>query len=817
MTALRLPVLLLASSLAMHLPGAEGDAEFARTVKSFLETHCTSCHGEKRQKGDLRIDTLARDFTNAAIAGHWAEMMDRMNSGDMPPKKEPRPKPADIARVSDWITAHLTDGEIARQTVEGEKVSFRRLTRDEYRHTIRDLLGVTYDVADPTGLPEDPDWQGFELIGSVLTVSPAHIEKYLVAADAVLNEALAIGPQPKRELIHWTPFILRGGYRWPAMEKDYLARGLADKVRADIVPNNGAEGGAGGNQMLTLANGGDYLVRVKLSALRAVSGGVPPRLNIYAADVSRVLFERDVEAPEDQPVTIEFRTHLPAGVHPIRILNAVPGPSPEGHASRPSAGHAFVDLKARAPWQVKLTTEDFKPAVPFMLLDWVEWEGPVTDSWPPPAHQQIFFGGSGGEGATKDLAYAREILTRFASRAYRRPAQPAEIDRLLALVDDELKNGSSFALAVKQALLAVLCSKNFIYLVEGSASAPSPRLNDWELASRLSYYLWSTMPDERLFDLARRGTLHQPAVLRDEVRRMLADAKARTFAESFPRQWLQLRRVGMFAPDRKLYPDYDDYLERSMVLETTAFFREVLENNLGLREFIASDWTMLNERLATHYGISGVTGEAMQRIALRPEDHRGGLLTQASILGLTSDGTRHRPVHRGKWILESIIGKPPPPPPANVPPIATSAPNQPKKSLRAKLEAHRDDPNCGACHRKIDPLGLAFDHYDAIGHWRTEENVRDGAGANPAIDASGELPDGRSFTDAVGLKKLLVDDLDRFAAAFSDKLATYALRRGMTYADRKLLADITARAKTQDYRLATLIEGLVLSDLFQKR
>ena len=207
----------------------------------------------------------------------------------------------------------------------------------------------------------------------------------------------------------------------------------------------------------------------------------------------------------------------------------------------------------------------------------------------------------------------------------------------------------------------------------------------------------------------------------------------------------------------------------------------------------------------------------MQRIALKPEDHRGGLLTQASILGLTSDGTRHRPVHRGKWVLESIIGKPPPPPPANVPPIGTSAANQPKKSLRAKLEAHREDANCGACHRKIDPLGLAFDNYDAVGHWRTEETVRDGSGSNPAIDASGELPDGRTFTDAVGLKKLLVDDLDRFSAAFSDKLATYALRRGMTFADRKLLADIAARAKAQDYRLATLIEGLVLSDLFQKR
>lgn len=298
---------------------------------------------------------------------------------------------------------------------------------------------------------------------------------------------------------------------------------------------------------------------------------------------------------------------------------------------------------------------------------------------------------------------------------------------------------------------------------------------------------------------------------------MVADPRAHAFMDSFPRQWLQLRRVGMFAPDRKLYPDYDDYLEKSMVNETTAFFREVMEHGLGLREFLDSDWTMLNERLAEHYGIAGVAGEAMRRVALKPEDHRGGLLTQAAILSLTSDGTRHRPVHRGKWILESIIGRAPPPPPANVPAIKVSAPNQPKASLRAKLEAHREDAGCASCHRKIDPLGLAFDNYDAIGHWRTVEAVRDGAGADPAIDASGELPDGRTFSDAAGLKQLLVADLDKFAAAFSEKLATYALRRAMTFSDRKALAAISAQSKGQGYQLADLIENLVLSDLFRAR
>jgi mono/diheme cytochrome c family protein/cytochrome c553 len=787
--------------------------DFNQVVTPFLETHCTTCHGEKKQKGDLRVDTLARDFTNAVVAGHWMEIMDRINSGDMPPKKQPRPKPKDIARVADLITAQLSEADAARQASEGETVSFHRLSREEYRNTIHDLLGITYDASDPAGLPEDPDWQGFERIGSVLTVSPAHIEKYLSAAEAILSEGIALGPQPKAEVIHWDPFMLRWGYRWPTMQKEYQARGNADQVRDDIVPNNGINGTPGDNQQLTITTAGDYVVRVKLSGLRP-AGGIPPRLTVNAIDLGRVLYEHDIEAPEDRPVTIEFRAHLPVGVHPIRILNAVPGPNPEDHSARPSAGHAFISLQSRPPWQVKLTDEAFRPLVPILLVDWVEWEGPMIPSWPPPTHRRIF---PASAATGDDLARAREILTRFVATAYRRPAQGDEVDRLLALVQHQLQLKEGFTSAVKTGVLAALCSKSFLYIVEGTAGVPSRRLTAWELASRLSYFLWGSLPDDRLLELARQGTLGQPDILRAEVRRLLADAKALRFADAFPRQWLQLRRVGMFAPDRKLYPDYDDYLEKSMVAETTAFFREVLTHHLGLREFLDSDWTMLNERLARHYGIAGVTGEDMQRVALTPDEHRGGLLTQASILSLTSDGTRHRPVHRGKWILESIIGKAPPPPPANVPAIKVSAPNQPKASLRAKLEAHREDPTCASCHRKIDPLGLAFDNYDAVGHWRTEEVVRDGAGDNPQIDASGELPDGRTFSDAVGLKKLLADDLDKFAAAFCDKLATYALRRGMTFGDRKALAMIAAQSKSEGYRLDDLIEHLVLSDLFQSR
>ena len=795
--------------LAAAAPAAAADADYDQLVKPFLDRHCVGCHGGAKAKGDFRVDDLGPDLAAPKAAGRWEEVMGRVTGGDMPPKGKPRPPADDAARVTEWVAGRLAEAEAARQSAAGETVAFRRLSRDEYANTIRDLLGVTVDVADPTGLPDDPDWHGFQRIGSVLTLSPAHVEKYLAAAEAALAEALPAGPRPERSVVRWAPFDLRGG-SWKKYEADFRARGLADKVRVDIVPNNGALD----DHTLELKAAGEYRVRVKLSGLRP-AGGRAPRLRLYDSGISRLLFERDVEAPEDAPETLEFRTHLPAGRHNVRIMNAVPGPNPEDRRSRASeVPTAFTGLRTRVPWQMKFTDDDGKPIVPFLLLDSIEWDGPISEAWPTPAYRRVFFG---GDAATKDPAYARAVLARFAGRAWRRPVRPAEVDRLVALFETARKLGEDFETAVKTALLAVLNSKGFLYLEEGNTGSPAPRLTDWELAARLSYFLWSSMPDDRLADLARAGTLHRPDVLRAEARRMLADPKAAAFAESFPRQWLQLRKVGMFAPDRTLYPEYDDYLEKSMVAETTGFFREVLTGGGGLREFLDSDWTMLNERLATHYGIAGVRGEAMRRVSLAPGQHRGGLLTHASVLSLTSDGTRHRPVHRGVWVLESILNRPPPPPPANVPALAAAAAATRKTTVREKLEAHRADAGCAGCHRRIDPLGLAFDNYDAVGRWRAVEAVRDGTGADPGLDPSGELADGRRFADAAGLKRLLLDDADKFAAAFVDKLATYALRRGTTFADRAELGRVAERSKADGYKLAALVEGFVASDLFRAR
>lgn len=776
------------------LLAAAADEGFDKAVRPYLDAHCTRCHGDKKQKGEFRIDTLPRDFAAASAAGRWGDVIERISTGEMPPKGEPKPTAEEAARVVEWLSARLKEGEAARHA-KRERVTFHKLTREEYANTVFDLLGVRYDAADPTGLPEDPNWHGFERIGSVLSLSPAHVEKYFAAAESILAEAFP-DKVPEKKTVRWTPFDCRG---WN--KKKMEEAGLADKVRLDLWPGIPIGGHPGSVKELNTPVTGEYRVRVKLSGLKPANGRAP-RLSIYAADLDRSLGEQDVVAPEDRPTVVEFSVHLPAGKHMIRISNEAPGPGNNldrggRHGSRP-----FLSLKdGREPWQWKLTDDQGLPLWPLLIVDAVEWEGPIGNAAPRDL----------GPGSTRD------VLERFATRAFRRPARPAELDRFVALVESEAGKGETPAAALKAGLLAVLCAKDFFYLVEGAADRREARISEGELASRLSYFLWSTMPDGPLLDAARDGSLRNPDVLRSQVRRMLADPRIERFAAGFPREWLRLAKVGMFPPDKKLYPDYDEHLQKSMVRETTSVFREVLTKNLSLREFLDSDWTMLNARLAEHYGIAGVDGDEFRRVPLGPEQRRGGLLTHASVLSLTSDGTRHRPVHRGVWVMESILGRSPPPPPANVPPIEPTPAKSPKATLRMKLDAHKNDPNCAACHRKIDPLGFAFDNYDAIGRWRTIEIVRDGAGDNPKVDASGELPDGRRFADAVEFRKLLLADVDKFGAAFLEKLATYALRRGMTVDDREALAGLARQSKAADHRLSSIVEALALSDLFQRR
>jgi hypothetical protein len=517
-----------------------------------------------------------------------------------------------------------------------------------------------------------------------------------------------------------------------------------------------------------------------------------------------------VVAAEDAATTVEIEAFLPQGG--FSLNNEAPGKF-EGHTLSQTPGIITTTKQYRTtrPTGYKLFDDEGRSIFPLLLIDSLEYEGPILTAADRKKREGLFPPNDG------DLATARACLQRLMIRAWRRPATKNEIDRFMKIVENELAVGEDFRTAYLAAATGVLTSKNFYYLVEGTPTEPRERIDDWELASRLSFFLWSSLPDESLFAAANKGELHKPAALRTQLRRMLADSKTDRFTDSFPQQWLQLHKVGMFPPDAELFPDYDKWLEQSMGLETTGFFAEVFSKNLSIAEFLTSDWTIMNSRLAMHYEMPLLDGAGFQRVALRTNDHRGGILTHASVLSLTSDGTRHRPVHRGVWVSEAIFGKTPPPPPPNVEPLEPTPSDKPKATIRDQLEAHTTHATCASCHRRIDPLGFAFDNFDAVGRWRTHEQVAGGKGNNPPVNASSSLPDGRVYKGSEEFKHRLVEDIDRFAIAFVEQLATFALRRVMTIDDASEIREIAAASKTGSYKLQTIIEQFVMSDLFQKR
>jgi hypothetical protein len=444
-----------------------------------------------------------------------------------------------------------------------------------------------------------------------------------------------------------------------------------------------------------------------------------------------------------------------------------------------------------------------------VLLDWIEWEGPLVSD----AEKSQRIGLLPADDAS--LEQVAEHLQRFAARAWRRPVREEELADYLNAYRSEREAGEGMIDSFRVALHGVLTSRHFLYLVEGEPVARD-RLQDWELASRLSYFLWSSMPDNALGSAAEKGELTSAKLAR-EVDRLLTDSKITRFVDDFARQWLQLHRLGMFPPDKNLYPNYDPWLETSMRAEVVEYFREVFTENLPVDLLVDSDWTMANARLCEFYGLPEPKTGGFHRVTLSPDHHRGGLLTMGAILGLTSDGTRHRPVHRGVWLSETIFNKTPPPPPANVDPIEPNTTESPKASLRQKIEAHRDNPNCAACHAKIDYLGIVWDNYDAIGQWRTREKITQGIGEDPLIDSSGVMPDGRPFMNPVEFKHLLLSDRDKIARAFIEHICTYALRRVLTVDDREDLDLIQAEAKEKSYGVKDIVRAVALSELMKKR
>ncbi len=789
----------------------------AEPFEAFLKKHCVRCHGPQDEEGDIRIDRLSRDFKAGLDSHHWAEVLDKLNSGEMPPEDEPQPTQDEIAGFVARLDSLLKEGRAARMAAR-PSVSHYRLSRKEYQNTVYDLLGVRYDPAKPGELNEDTLWHGYERIGAQLSLSPSHVDRYYRAADIVLDRAFPATSSEARK-VRMTAAELR--YGDGKKQQEALDRfGIKRPLRYLLFP--GRTGTALSSNWFGRTgpeHSGLYKLRLQASGIRP-PGGQPAHLSIgkqTSEETVDGLIEFDITAAEDSPQVYEFEVFLemPTGLDFCVVATDVVdrrGGAAFRHAIASRGGYIFTHssetllLNPNAP---QMFDGEGNGIFSTVLLDWIEWEGPLVTEAERARRQGII----PPDDATPEVV--AEHLKRFAERAWRRPVKKEELKDYLETYRVEREAGAKPADAYRIMLQSVLTSRNFIYLVEGDPAARQ-QLTDWELASRLSYFLWSSMPDDALFAAARGETLNGER-LRKEVDRMLTDSRINRFIDDFSRQWLQLNRVGMFPPDKKLYPAYDDWLEASMREEPVEYFREMLAKNLPIESFLDSDWTVANARLCDFYGLPEPKTDGFQRVSLTPEDHRGGLLTMAAVLGLTSDGTRHRPVHRGVWLSEAIFNRTPPSPPANVDPIEPIPPQGTKITIRQRIEAHAKNTSCAACHRNIDPLGLAFDQYDAIGQWRTREQVPTGVGEDPLVDASGVMPDGRPFTDSDQFKQLLLEDRDKIARAFIEHLCTYALRRVLTVDDRDGVQAIVDEAKGHQYGVRDIVRAVALSELIRKR
>lgn len=815
MPALRdysLPSLILSASIAWA-----ATAHAADPFEAFLETHCLHCHGPEKEKGDLRIDQLSRNFKLGADTHHWAEMMEQVNSGEMPPKKEKQPSQAEIAAFVTSLDARIKEGRAARMAAR-PTVSHYRLSRKEYQNTVYDLLGVRYDPAKPGELNEDTLWHGFERIGSELSLSPSHVDRYYRAAELVLDRAFPTTAGEARK-VRKTAVDLRygdGKAQQAALDRFGIKRPLRYLLFPGTVQNALSSNWFGKTGP---EHSGLYKVRIQASGIRPL-GGQPAHLSIgkkTGEETVDGLIEFDLTAPEDKPQVYEFEVFLemPMTLDFCVVATDVVDRR-QGAAFRNAlgsrSGYIFTHssetllLNPNAP---QMFDDKGNGVFSTVLLDWIEWEGPLVSE----TEKSRRVGLVPPDDATPEVV--AEHLQRFAERAWRRSVKKEELEQYLQSYRTEREAGEKLSDAYRVALQGVMTSRHFIYLVEGDTVARE-RLTDSELASRLSYFLWSSMPDDALFAAVKSSTLNGEG-LKKEVNRMLADSKSSRFIEDFARQWLQLHRVGMFPPDKKLYPKYDAWLQESMRNEPVEFFRELFSKNLPIDGFVESDWTIANARLCDFYGLPEPKSDGFHRVSLKPENRRGGLLTMGAVLGLTSDGTRHRPVHRGVWLSEVLLGKTPPPPPANVPAIEPPTQQSPKATLRQKIEAHRNDVNCAACHANLDPLGLAWENYDAIGQWRTHEKIAAGVGSDPLVNPAGEMPDGRTFKDANEFKQRLLEDRDKLARAFIDHLCTYALRRALAFDDQDDLQAIATEAKKSGYRVKDIVRAVAMSQLIKKR
>ena len=789
---------------------------FESVVKPFVSEYCYGCHGDKGEpKNGLNIQSFRTVESLIDQRNHWEDVVGMLRRSEMPPVEEDQPDEKQRQAVATWLERELARIDRATPPDPG-RVTARRLNRSEYNNTIRDLLGVDTHPADD--FPQDDSGYGFDNIADVLSLSPVLMEKYVTAADRIAREAL-FGPAVLKPTLTRLRSEGRRVIEARTFPERYDVTGLS-------LPN-------AFHAIHRIPVEGEYLVRVFLGGLRPLNSE-PVTISLWVDDreiASEVhdpeKFGRfEVDRQDFGGQTHDFRVKLAQGDRKIavaipRIFEGLPsrygGPNP---STKPDPPREFKPPPDTPPERLAFLKQRFQEAqavlekIPLngVRVANVEVGGPYSQLTTPSRETvaKIYTCGhvNGGHQAT----CVSRIMTSLAARAFRRPVTTRELNKYVELVHQVQEKESSLEEGLAVGIQALLVSPDFLFRIERdrapSASATSYRISQHELASRLSYFLWASMPDAELRRAADTGSLRNPQVLATQVRRMLRDPKSRALAENFAGQWLQFRALESVTRDRERFPEFEDYLRLSMRKETELFVEHVIREDRSILDFVDGKYSFLNERLARHYGIPDVAGPEFRRVDLTGSP-RGGVVTHGSVLTVSSYSTRTSPVLRGKWILDNLLDAPPPDPPADVPNldetvIGTSA------SMRTQLEEHRKNPTCASCHRRMDPLGFGLENFDAVGAWRTLD------GKLP-IDSSGTLPDGRTFNGPEELRKILMSDRDAFARALTSKLLTYALGRGLERYDAKTIKLIASRLPAKQYRFSALVLEIVNSLPFQSR
>lgn len=796
-------MLLLLLLLQASLPAAEPP------VFGFVSKNCVACHTSKVKSGDIDLSSLRSPQTFDENREIWEKVVEKLRTGQMPPPGVPKPALTDVKLVTGWLESEFSRQDRMAKPDAG-RVSARRLNRAEYNNTIRDLLAV--DIRPAENFPADQAAYGFDNISDALGLSPVLLEKYVDAAERVVRTAL-FGPEKlKPSAVHYSAPVrlndTRGRSSLPKDLFNYDLTGLSTLHAAHFLHRFPVDG--------------EYSFRLVLNGHRPnQSEPVQPALYIDG----KLVHEWEVDATDLEGQIVEVRSRVTAGEHLLsttyhRNYHGLPpsynGPEPSKRPPAPliSARGKLTekDIETLRKYGTKIKTDSVETRVD-NRWESIDIGGPFTqDVRPSPESLSKVFVCGHAPGKHADSC-ARTILSSFATRAFRRPATVKEVNQFLGFVDLTRKQGDSLEEGIAIALQAILVSPNFLYRIERDQPAPAGQtsvpVSQYELASRLSYFLWSTTPDAELLRLASQEKLRQRGVLQAQVKRMLADRKSVALVENFAGQWLQFRNIDVLKPDPEKFPIFDDALRYFMRRETELFLENMIRQDESVLELLDANHTYLNERLARFYGVPGVVGPEFRRVDMSGIQRGGGILSHASILTISSYSTRTSPVLRGKWIMENILNAPPPPPPPSVPALDDTKVGQ-SASLRQQMEAHRKNPACASCHSRMDPLGFGLENFNAIGAWRDTD------GTFP-VDPSGVLPNGKAFNGPNELKKLLQEDKDAFARGLTEKLLMYAIGRGLERYDKPAVAAISAKLPARNYRFSALVMEIVNSLPFQAR